>query len=116
MLLWWRALVSTFDLAFANDAYTHILLILPVSAALIYMDREPQPPKQHSPPLPSDLQPDVGQGMAVSMLAFAALLAGYARWKLPAASDLGLSLKMFALVTWWLGSVQFCLGTRSVSE
>jgi exosortase len=116
MLVWWRALASTFYLAFTNDAYTHILLILPVSAALIYMDQEHQPSKQHSPPLPSDLQPDVGQGIAAALLASAVLLAGYARWKFPATSDLGLSLNMFALVTWWLGSVQFCLGIRTLQS
>jgi exosortase len=114
MLLWWRSLVSTFDLAFANDAYTHILLILPVSAALIYIDRKHPPLKQHSPPLPSDLQPDVGQGIAAALLASAVLLAGYARWTFPATSNLGLSLNMFALVTWWLSSIQFCLGTKTL--
>ncbi len=38
ILFWWHSLVMTLGLALANDAYTHILLILPLSAALIYLD------------------------------------------------------------------------------
>ena len=38
LLIGWRPLVGTFALAL-RDAYTHILLILPVSAALIFLER-----------------------------------------------------------------------------
>src|ERR1700730_4265168 len=38
LILWWHPLVSTMGLALRKDEYTHILLILPVSAALIYRE------------------------------------------------------------------------------
>ena len=42
--IWWKALISTFGLALRDGQYTHILLILPVSVALIFMDwKSPEP-------------------------------------------------------------------------
>ena len=38
IVFWWHSLASTLGLALSNDAYSHILLILPLSAALIYQD------------------------------------------------------------------------------
>jgi hypothetical protein len=41
-------------------------------------------------------------------------VAGLARWGGPGlADDLRLSLNMFALVTWWIGTVVFCFGLRA---
>ncbi len=39
LLLWWHSLTSTLLLALERDAYTHILLIAPLSVALICLDR-----------------------------------------------------------------------------
>ncbi len=104
ILFWWHPLIMTATLALANDAYTHILLILPLSAALIYMD---------SKTLRIDLQPSPRIGMVV--LALALLIDGYARWRMGAApDDVRLSLSMFALVTWWIGGVLLCFGTRTL--
>ena len=41
--LWWQAIVSTVRLALYNDAYTHILLIVPISPALIYFESRHDP-------------------------------------------------------------------------
>lgn len=35
LLVEWRSFVNTFALALRDDEYTHILLVLPISAALI---------------------------------------------------------------------------------
>ena len=35
----WRTLVAVFATAFYNDRYSHILLILPVSLAVLYFER-----------------------------------------------------------------------------
>jgi len=46
LVLWWHTLVATLALAVRNNAYTHILLIIPVSVALIvseWRSRKPQP-------------------------------------------------------------------------
>ena len=41
--VWWQPLVSTLKLALGSDAYTHILLIAPLSVALIYFERSGVP-------------------------------------------------------------------------
>ena len=38
LAVWWTPLRLTFALALSDERYTHILLILPVSAGLIYVD------------------------------------------------------------------------------
>jgi exosortase len=103
ILFWWHPLVITLGLALANEAYTHILLILPLSAALIYLD---------SKELRIDPQPSPRIGAA--LLALALLIGCYARWGVGATpDDVRLSLGMFALVTWWIASVVFCFGQRA---
>jgi len=37
--LWWQPLALTLKLALSTDAYTHILLIVPLSIALLYFER-----------------------------------------------------------------------------
>jgi exosortase len=93
----------TLRLALANDAYTHILLILPLSAALIYLD---------SKALPIDPRPSPRIGAA--LLALALVIGCFSRWGMAAtAGDVRLSLAMFALVTWWIASVLLCFGART---
>jgi exosortase len=101
--LGWRPLVSTLTLALSSEAYTHILLILPLSCALIYLEREalPSPPRRN-----------VAAGSA--LLAVALSLAGFARFRDGVwTQDVSLSLSMFALVTWWIASVVLCFGLRT---
>src|SRR5208283_5775691 len=46
LVLWRHTIVATFGLALRNDAYTHILLIIPISISLIvseWRSRKPQP-------------------------------------------------------------------------
>ena len=108
ILFWWRPLVMTLGLALGNDAYTHILLILPLSAALIYVDSKYGDAKA----LRVDPQPNPLIGAA--LLALALLIGCYAKWGMGATSDdIRLSLAMFALVTWWIASVVFCFGLRA---
>jgi exosortase len=107
---WLHPLVGTFRLALANDAYTHILLILPLSAALIYLDTKYPDSKALPMPQPS---PRVG----AALLALALLTGGYSRWGMAAApDDVRLSLGMLALVIWWIASVLLCFGTRTFSS
>jgi exosortase len=108
ILFWWHPLVSTLRLALANDAYAHILLILPLSAALIYMGSK----YGDSKALRIDPQPSPRIGAA--LLALGLLIGCYARWGMGAApDDVRLSLGMFALVSWWIASVVFCFGLRT---
>jgi exosortase len=95
---WWGDLVTTFSLAWVNDAYTHILLIVPLVVGLIYFN---------SKPLSVALQPSFGVGVA--LLVIALLIGGYARWGITSAS-ISLTVGMSALVLWCIGSVLFCFG------
>lgn len=100
--LWWRPLALTFGLAVSSDAHTHILLILPLSIALIYVDIKRSQPSIES-----------GRWMGVILLSAALLLralTGWNIWQLFPGSTL--SLDMFALVLCWIGSVIVSLGVQ----
>ncbi len=108
ILFWWHPLVVTLGLAQANDAYTHILLILPLSGALIYFDSK----YVNSKALRIDPAPSPRVGAA--LLALALLIGAYARWGSAAMpDDVRLALGMFALVTWSIASVLLCFGARN---
>jgi exosortase len=113
ILFWWSALVTTFALALRNDAYTHILLILPLSAALVYTDTKYLHAKYlNSAVQVSDPQPSYRAGGV--LLALALLIGCFAKWGMAdEADDNRLSLSMFALVTWWIASIVFCFGARA---
>jgi exosortase len=110
LLFWWRSLLSTVSLALGNDAYTHILLILPLSAALIYMDSKYSNSKYLDSKAPRiESQPSPRSGAALLVLAL--LIGFYEKWKIvAAANDVRLSIAMSALVTWWIASVVLCFG------
>jgi len=108
LLFWWRPLANTLELALANEAYTHILLILPLSAALIYLTLN----QLDSKALRTD--PRSSLRLGVPLLAVALLIGCYTRWGRSAApDDVRLSLAMFALVAWWIATVVFCFGLRA---
>jgi len=102
ILFWWQPLIATLGLAVANEAYTHILLILPVSLALILSQR-------------TALRtiPERSIALGSTVLLVAAFLAAVVRWgHTGTAQDVRLSLSMLALVTWWIGSVILCFGLQ----
>jgi len=102
-VLGWRPLMRTLELALSDEAYTHILLILPLSCALLYLERNLSG---------RALAPGVGSGVA--WLVVALLVGGFARWgPVGISDDIRLSLSMLALVIWWIGSFIFCLGRQT---
>lgn len=105
-MFWRNSLTNTLELALSNDAYTHILLILPLSAALIYQDLK----YGYSKAL--RVAPRVSPRIGVLLLALALLIGCYARWGMVAVpDDVRLSLGMISLVNWWIGSVLLCFGS-----
>jgi exosortase len=103
-VIWWRDLRATFGLAIRNDAYTHILLILPICAILIvlrFKDRAFRP-------TPGRLGGSLMMGMSI-LIGFAGLT-----WVRPIVftDDVHLAIEMSAIVLWWIGSFVFCFGTR----
>jgi exosortase len=100
--LGWRPLFATFTLAWRDDQYTHILLILPIAAALIWADWRAL-----------NLRPELELRWGAILLALAALAAGFVRWRSDAWSpDVKLSLAMSALVVWWIGAFVLFFGPR----
>lgn len=98
--LWWQPLTSTLRLALGDGAHTHILLIVPLSIALAYI-------KMKGTPFP----PANKKWIGALLLSIALLLRGFTAWNIAhlSASN-GLSLSMFAVVMWWIGSVIICCG------
>src|SRR5206468_7341156 len=68
--LWWQPLVHTFSLALHNDEYTHLFLILPVSATMILLEWKSQKPA---------VQANFRLGSV--LLLMVVLLSGFANWR-----------------------------------
>jgi exosortase len=98
----WQPLLRTFALALNADEYTHLLLIVPISAFLILTERTR---------LKSTLEP--GSELGAALLFVAILTACYSRWMTALHSDFQLSISMLAMVIWWIGSFVFCFGARA---
>ena len=100
----WRAVAATLALALRQDAYTHILLILPISIGLVVMSWKGHEWKP---------KPNIRWGAA--LLGLAALIGSAGlRWGREGvlAGDVSLAVEMLALVAWWIGSFVCCFGSR----
>ena len=105
LLMCWTPLLTTFRLALTDDAYTHILLILPLSTALIFSD-----PKCRDSLSRSFIhRPSLGFG--ISLLVLSLVIICSARWIVNVPDRV--SLTMLALVIWWLGAVILCFGIET---
>lgn len=102
LVIGWRPLLSAFSLALRSDEYTHLLLIVPISASLIFSDWAVLKPV---------FEPALGFGSA--LLVIATLIGGYSRWLAGSSSDTQLSVSMLAIVLWWIGSFVLCFGLRA---
>jgi exosortase len=108
LAIWWGPLTSSFALALHDEQYTHILLILPISAALIFLDWRPLNGK---PPEPAA---GLGASIGSALLVLAVLATVLVRWRLVALpSDVQLSANMLAFVVWWIAAFILCFGTRA---
>jgi exosortase len=97
-VIWFGRLRASFTLALGDDAYTHLLLIIPLSAAMIFL--EWKPPVRSS-----------GLNAAISLLLLVVAVWTWAvlRWTVPF-SDVTLAMNMLALVAWWIGAFALCFG------
>jgi len=101
LLVGWRPVAETIRLSLKNEEYTHILLIFPVSLALIAMDWRLTKITQRA-----------GSKSSAIFLAVAIGIAAIATWEPGLRPDIRLTLAMLALVAWWVGSFIFCFGTE----
>jgi len=100
--LWWSPLASWFTLALQDEQYTHVLLIVPISVALIVLQWE-------SPASSSDSSAASGSALLLIALVGTTLV----RWIRPFPADVQLSLNILLLVAWWMGAFILCFGTRA---
>lgn len=104
LVLWWHVILATLDLALHTDAYTHLLLILPISIAMICSEWRVRNVQ---------VRPNLPAGLTLLTLSLLVSFAGE-RWRargdIPA--DIQMSLGMLAVVAWWVGSFVACFGTR----
>jgi exosortase len=103
VFVWWKTLASLFALALRDEQYTHILLILPISAALVVLDwRAPRSASSQS----------LGIGFALLLLAVLIIVISSAG-ALPISSDAVLSASVFAFVLWCAGAFVVCFGMEA---
>jgi exosortase len=103
LAIWFRPLYSTFTLALHDDQYTHILLIIPVSVALIFLDWKPQ-----------EDSTALSVSLGAILLASAALATVFANLRfIGLQPDEQLAANMLALVPWWIGSFVLYFGASA---
>jgi exosortase len=102
LVLWWNALASTFALASQDEEYTHLLLIVPISVALLLLDWRPPESSSRTSLLAAFL-------MVLALLVN--LTANSNSFSLPA--DWQLTIKMFSLVIWWGAAFAACFGVAA---
>lgn len=99
LVLWFRPLLQTFEVATGDDQYTHILLIVPLTVALIIQGWRERAFK------PQLWIPAAG------LLVISLLIGGLARWgNFGERSGVRLSIEMAGLVVWWIASFVLCFG------
>ncbi|HUO24400.1 MAG TPA: exosortase/archaeosortase family protein [Candidatus Aquilonibacter sp.] len=103
LILWFTPLRNTLYLALHQDGYTHILLIVPAAAALIFLDRRT---------LSTNPQ---WSAVGIALLAVALALGAIAKWgRINPPSDVRLAISMTGLVLWWIGSFVLCFGLKGL--
>jgi exosortase len=99
LVIWWGPLTASFALALRNEQYTHLLLIFPISAVLIFVDWK---------------MPERSSSFSIVLGSVLLVFAVIARWETPlVSSDARLSLNMLALVFWWNASFLLCFGAQA---
>ena len=99
----WRPLAQTFALALREDAFTYVLIILPVSAVLLYLGWQS---------LQASIAPSIRKGSALLLIAIGTACVAFG-WRASMTADVQLSVTMFALVLWWIGTFVFWFGDRA---
>jgi exosortase len=103
ILAGWAPLFQTGLLAVQDDKYTQILLVLPISASLLFFElRSPTPKRNWNFRLALPL---LGFAIAIAVYAHAAL-----RW-MP--QDVHLAIQMCALVVSWISFFVLCFGVEA---
>jgi exosortase len=98
--VWYHPLTTLFKLALTSEAHTYLLIVLPLSIVLSYFRA-----RDADPALPTS----TGIGMVVLILALLLKLAADSNGG-SFHTNYGLTVNIFALVMWWIGSMILCFG------
>jgi len=102
LLVGWRSLYETIALACQSDAYTHILLILPLSLFMILAERQ----------LLRGANSWSLRGGSVLIFPAIAIACSAGIWSASLTADMLLAARMFALVFSWIGCFILCFGLQ----
>jgi exosortase len=98
-VIFWRQIADTFQLAWHVDEYTHILLILPVSLTLIYLQRGK---------LRSNATYAPAAGVVLGVFSIAIGFAATHSYNFT--EGISLALAIFSMVMFWTASIVGCYG------
>jgi exosortase len=114
VVLWRVSLESVFALALSDDQYTHILLIVPISVALVFFDWEPYARSRSQSFLKSS-QPfsSISAAIVSGLLIVAALVKILVQRRIHLSSDEVLAANMLVLVVLWIAAFLACFGRRA---
>lgn len=103
LLAGWRPLYETIALAWQNDTYTYILLILPVSVFMILPES-----RLLRAASPRSFRGGFAPILAAIAIAFSAWI-----WSASLTADMLLTVRVFALVLSWIGFFLLCFGPQA---
>jgi len=101
LVFWWHPIAATYRLGIANDAYTYVLLIVPLSAVLIFLEFKNIAAAKETNRWPGA----VLLGIALLLRLSVAVL------HFPAGVDV--SASMAALAIWWIGAFVCSFGSAA---
>jgi exosortase len=115
LAVWWRPLTLTLALAFGDEQYTHILLILPISATLILLDRKSiWNADQDDYAQSSKPGSRASAAVATVLLVIAVLGTAILRRNYHLSDAVQLATNMLALVVSWISIFLLCFGPRAL--
>jgi len=104
LLVAWHPIVNTFALSLHKDAYTYILLVLPVFAAMLYLDRQA---------IRTVAVRNIPVGSTFLAVAIATTIFTHISYAAVLSADVLLSISMLALAVWWIGTFVFWFGIHA---
>ena len=102
--VWWQPLTTNLRLAISSDSHTYVLLVLPISIALMFLETNERPSHRES-----------GRLWGGVLLVIAISGRAATAWNgCHLSSSTNLALSIAALVLFWIASAIFCFGCRAI--
>ncbi len=102
---WWRSIVTLLTLAFTNEQYSHVLLVLPVSLSLALLEGRAKSVRHAWSPFPA---------LALVLVSLTTLLA--VQFTTETVGERALIISIASLVVFWIGLVMLFFGVPAVRQ